>query len=370
MRNLLKTAFTILVSMVCLTALGQSNPVPVSAPFLLIPPDARSSGMGEVGVATSNDAYSNYWNNAKTAFSETPAAVSFTYMPWLRSITPGLNYLGASGYNKLDYNSAISFEVRYLSEQKSIYRDSTGVETGIKNPFDLSVGASYSLQLTDQYSIGIGGKIIHSGVDPNQGTTNVSDANAFGLDLGFYSVRYIKDVKFSWGVMINNLGNKIGYGDGSSFQPTNLRIGAAANILAGDNSSFTIGLDLNKLLVPTPPIIDSAGNIIKGKSNNVSALKGVLGSFTDAPNGFSEEMQEIKLGIGIEYEYMHQFFLRAGGVYQSPNKGEQRYLTAGLGFNYDHISVDGSYILPIQSLNPYQNTFHLTLTFYIESKNN
>ena len=348
---------------------AQKNPVQVAVPFLITSPDARSSGMGEIGAATSNDAYSNYWNNAKTAFAETPGAIAFNYLPYLPTVSSGINLLGLSGFNRVGYNSSVGFGVNYLSEQPSVYRDLSGVQTGVKNPFDLSIGASYALKLNDQYSLGFGAKYIHSSVQVVG--TGLNDANAFGADFGFYSENFIDESKFSWGVALTNLGSKISYGsDMTSFQPANLKIGTALNFLSGINSSITVGIDVNKLLVPTPPLLDANGNIIKGQSMNRSVINGLYSSFYDAPGGVSEELKSVNFGAGAEYEYLHEFFVRVGGVYENPNKGERRYLTGGLGFNYKHMNLDVSYLFPVaSSLSPYQNTFHITLTFLIEQNN-
>ncbi|MGF7083023.1 type IX secretion system outer membrane channel protein PorV [Mucilaginibacter sp. UYCu711] len=352
-----------------IAAIAQKNPIPVAVPFLITPPDARSSGMGEIGAATSNDAYSNYWNNAKPAFAETEGAIAFTYSPYLPSVSSGINLLGLSGFGRVGYNSSIGFSANYLTEQKTVYRDDQGIQTGVKNPYDLSLGASYSLKLSEMYSLGVGLKYIHSGVQI--AGNDLSDANAVSGDIALYAEKFIDESKFSWGVAFSNLGNKINYGPYlTSFQPANLRVGAAVNFLSGINSSITIGLDANKLLVPTPPTVDENGNIVKGMSTNRSVFKGIYTSFYDAPGGVSEELQSVVLGAGAEYEYLHEFFIRAGGVYESPKKGEKRYLTAGLGFNYKHMVLDASYLFPIASkLNPYQNTFHISLTFLIEQNN-
>lgn len=345
---------------------SQSNVITTSVPILGITPDARSSGMGEVGVATSADNYSSYWNLGKVTFTDNKGGISGSYSPYLRSLSKGMNFLNLSGYFKTDYNSAASYNARYLNMTEVIYRDENGIETGLIRPADFTVGGGYSLRLSENLGIGLGAKYIHSSVASidTENQPELKSAHAFSVDVGAYYEKYIVDTKLAFGLAINNVGSKIKYSDTEpSFQPMNLKLGVAANFLAGVNGSLTVALDITKPLTPTPPMINENGEIIEGQSMNKSVMKSIITSFHDAPNGFSGTMQALTYGMGLEYDYANQFFLRGGFVYENRNKGAKRYGTLGAGFKYHNFGIDAAYLLPIDQNSFYKNSMKFTLSF-------
>lgn len=355
--------------MISLLCNAQSNIIPVSVPFLNLVPDARSAGMGEIGVATPADAYSAYWNPGKTTFTDSEGAISASYSPYLRALNKGMDFLNLSGYIKPQYNKAIGYYARYLSMVETIYRNDQGIEKGLKRPFDLTIGGTYSIRISEGLGIGAGVKYIHSSVTTigESEQLEISSANALSFDLGIYYEKYIQDTKLAYGLSLNNIGTKIKYANTiPGFQPMNLKIGGSANFLAGVNGSLTIGADITKPLTPTPPQIDENGNITKGSSMEKSVVKAIFSSFTDAPGGITETIQGLTYGIGAEYDYMQQFFFRCGLVYEHKNKGEKRYGTLGAGFKYHNFQLDGAYYLPFDSFSPFKNSMKLTLSFNIE----
>lgn len=353
-------------SMICM---AQQNVIPVSVPFLGITPDARAAGMGEIGVATPSDAYSSFWNPGKSTFSDNEGAISASYSPYLRAIAPGMDLLNISGFMKTNYNTSAGYYLKYMSMGETVYRDESGIEHGLKRPFDFTIGGSYSIRLSEGLGIGAGLKYVHSSVNTigDDNIMEIKSAQAVSVDLGVYYERYIQDTKLSYGLTLNNIGTKINYSNtNASFQPMSLKIGAAANFLAGLNGSLTIGLDVSKPLTPTPPKLDDDGNVIAGKKMDKNVFNSMISSFYDAPNGVSETIQGLSYGVGGEYDYMQQFFFRAGFVYEHKNKGERRYGTIGLGFKYHNFGIDGAYFLPIDDKSPYKNSTKITLSFTLE----
>lgn len=361
-----KTLLITLLGLISVYCFGQSNINSTSIPLLGITPDARASGMGEVGVATSADNFSSYWNVGKVAFTDNKGGISGSYSPYLRSLSKGMNFLNISGYFKTDYNSSAGYYAKYLNMTEVIYRDENGIETGLIRPSDFTVGGSYSLRLSENLGVGLGAKYIHSRVASvdTENEPELKSAHAFSVDLGAYYEKYIIDTKLAFGLTINNVGSKIKYAETNpSFQPMNLKLGVAGNFLVGVNGSLTVAIDVTKPLTPTPPTLDENGEIIKGQSMDKSVMKSIVSSFYDAPNGFSEVMQALTYGMGLEYDYANQFFIRGGFVYENRNKGARRYGTLGAGFKYHNFGIDAAYLLPIDQNSFYKNSMKFTLSF-------
>lgn len=349
---------------------SNSTAIPTAVPFLLISPDSRSGGLGEAGVALSPDANSNYWNPSKLAFLDGGDAISASYSPWLRSLVPdvSLSYLGFA--HKLDDRNALGVSLRYFNLGTITGTDAAQNFQGNYTPNEFSIDGSFARKFGNDFSLGLSLRYIHSSL-ANGLTTSAGQAkagNAVAADISLFYKNSIqefgKDALFSFGTNISNIGTKISYSDNGTkyFLPTNLKLGIANTLNLDEANQLTFALDFNKLLVPTPPIRDSQGNIIKGKDDNVSVAAGIFGSFSDAPGGFSEEMQEITISPGLEYWYNKMFALRAGYFYENANKGGLHYLTLGTGFKYDVFAFDFSYIAASQQNSPLANTLRFTLS--------
>jgi hypothetical protein len=345
--------------------------IPTAVPFLNITPDSRSGAMGEAGVAITPDVNANFWNPAKLAYLTNDDDVSLSYSPWLRQLVPDISLSYLSYAHKLDDRNTIGASLRYFNYGTIQFTDNNQNSLGTYNPNEFQINGSFARKFGEEFSLALTAGFIHSNLS-NQffatGTGAQARAgNAVAAGVSFFYTKpteqFGADAIFSFGTNISNIGSKISYSDNGPkyFLPANLKIGAANTINLDDYNQITITLDLNKLLVPTPPILDANGNIIKGKSDDVSVPSGIFGSFTDAPNGFSEEIQEITLSPGIEYWYNQLFALRAGYFYQNANQGGEHYLTLGVGFKYSDFNFDFSYLAASQQNSPLANTLRFTL---------
>lgn len=348
---------------------SNSTQIPTAVPFLLITPDSRSGGMGEAGVALSPDANANYWNPSKLAFLEGNNEISTSYSPWLRNLVPDVSLSYVSFAHKLDDRNTFGASLRYFNLGSIELTDATQQSLGTYTPNEFSVDGSFARKFGNNFSLGLSLRYIHSSLANGSFLSGqqIKAGNAVAADISLFYKKPIqefgKDATFAFGTDISNIGSKISYTDNGTkyFLPTNLKLGIANTINLDDVNQFTFALDFNKLLVPTPPIRDSNGNIIKGKDDNVSVPAGIFGSFTDAPNGFSQEMQQINISPGIEYWYNKAFALRAGYFYENPNNGGLHYFTVGTGFKYDILAFDFSYIAASQQSSPLANTLRFTL---------
>lgn len=347
--------------------------IPTAVPLLMIAPDSRAGAMGDIGVATTPDANSNHWNAAKLAFADKKMSASFTYSPWLRDIVGDIDLAYLSGYYKLNDRSAVGASLTYFSLGNIQFTDNQGQSLGTYSPNEFAIDISYSMKLSENLSAAVTGRYIRSDLTQGQnvGTSTTHAANAVAADLGIY---YQKDIaadnpqQIAFGAQISNLGNKISYSDDdmeSSFLPANLRIGGRYTYNMDQFNKFSFMLDLNKLLVPTPPILDTLGNVVYGKDNNVGILQGAFQSFYDAPDGFSEELKEINVSLGAEYWYNNLLAVRAGYFYENKMKGDRQYLTMGMGLKYNSLGIDISYLVPTASHNnnPLKNTLRVSLSF-------
>lgn len=347
--------------------IAQNQTRPTAVPFLNISPDARATGMGETGLATSANSTSIHWNTAKTAFSDQDGAFSINYSPYMRSLAKGMNFLNISGFYKTNYKSALSFQGRFLNMGEVIYRNDRGIEAAVFNPFDLAVGAGYAIKVGEGYSLGVNAKYIHSNTIARNEIEVIQSktAHAYSVDLAVYNERYLADNRLSWGVTINNIGSKVKYGTGlHSFQPMSLKIGSALNMLAGHNGSITFALDLNKPLVADGPVYDDQENLISGRPLDDNIFTTAAHSFTTG--GLKNSLRAVGFSFGTEYEFLQQFFLRGGVVYENPKKGERRFGTVGAGFSFNHFNVDAAYLLPFSTENAFGKTLNLSLSFNID----
>ena len=350
---------------------SKQNAITTAVPFVNISPDARSGGMGEAGVAISPDANAAYWNPSKLAFIEEPSNVTMSYSPWMRQIFPDVNLGYLSFYKRLSDRNTIAASMRYFNLGSVDSYDNNLYSLGTLSPNEYSFDVSMARKFGEGFSMGLTGRYIHSNL--TQGAVingqQTSASNAIAADVSLYyrtnSRAFSDEGSFAFGVDISNIGTKMAYVNAAPayFLPTNLRVGIAQTIVLDGLNQLTFALDVNKLLVPTPPIRDANGNIIKGTDDNVSVVSGIFRSFTDAPNGFSEQFQEFDFSPGFEYWYNHQLALRMGFFYENANKGDRQYPTFGAGYRVDNISIDMSYIAGREQNTPLANVVRFSLGY-------
>ncbi len=351
------------------------NPVNYGVTSLAIAPDARAGAMGDVGVATEADANAQYWNPSKYPFNIARAGVSASYTPWLRKLVNDINLVNLAGFYRLgDYN-ALSASLRYFSlgeVMTSLSEDAMTI-----NPYEMSVDVAYSRMLSERFSMGVGMRFIYSDITYDY-TAETSPGKAFAADISMYRLGYFmmgqRECSFAWGLNINNIGSKISFGgyDRSDFIPTNLRLGMNMTIPFNEYNRLSIAADANKLLVPTypkqeegedPDVYDAR---VQKDYYDISPISGIFKSFTDAPNGFKEEMQEIQWSLGMEYNYNDRFMVRLGYHHEAENKGNRKYFTAGAGFKMSVFSVDAAYVFSTAAANPLDQTMRFTLGFDLD----
>lgn len=347
------------------------NPVNTSVTSQTIAPDARSAGMGDVGAATDPDVNSQYWNPAKYPFNISRAGVSLNYTPWLRQLVSDIDLAYLAGYYRIGDYSAVSASMRYFSLGEVQSNDGSALTI---NPYEMSFDVAYSLMLSEHFSLGAAVRWIYSDLTYNF-TDDTSPGSAFAADLSCYYQNYInigqRECQLGLGMNISNIGSKITFGgdNRSEFIPTNLRLGASLMIPIDEFNKFTIAADANKLLVPTYPKrrADESevdyDNRLQKDYYDVSSISGIFKSFGDAPNGFSEEMQEIQWSVGAEYTYNDKFSLRVGYHNESENKGNRKYFTFGAGFKMSVFSLDAGYVVATAKSNPLDQTLRFSLSF-------
>lgn len=355
--------------------LGHSsqNFISTGMPILLIAPDAISSGMGDVGVASTPDAYSAHWNNAKFAFVKNTMGVSTTFTPWLRNLKVGdMNLLYLGGYRRINSQSTVAASLTYFSLGDIDMTDIEGMKIMDLHPNEYAFDITYALKITDHMSLGATGRFLRSDLTNGQtindgsGNTETHAANSLAADLGLYYQRPVsKNEEIALGAFISNLGAKLRYSEDNNnqeFLPANLRLGGRYTNQIDDYNKVSVMVDINKLLVPTPRFrTDSTQSL--SMYNNIGVVAGALQSFADAPNGFSEELQELQLSMGAEYWYAETFAVRAGYFFEHANKGGRQYATVGFGLRYNIFSFDFAYLVPTAKLstNPLSNTIRITL---------
>lgn len=362
-----------------LTSQAQNNNRVFSTlvPFLTISPDSRAAAMGDAGVASSPDANSVYWNTAKLVFVDKNLGTTVSYVPWLRDLVDDMGLLNAGMFKRIDKNSAFGLSMTYFNQGEIQFTTATGQPNGTFQSRDMNITAGYSRKIGRDFSTGINIKYINSNLIGNQVVNNIASkpANNVAGDLSFFYTNEKPSAKnkdrgtrYSAGAVISNIGGKMNYGRGAFYIPTNLKIGGAVNLKVDAHNQFNFLLDANKLLVPTPPLRVN-GVIVKGKDpETTGVISGIFGSFSDAPDGFKEEIREVSLSTGVEYLY-NDFFAIRGGYFMSSNlKGGQKYVTTGLGFKISNYNLDLAYLIPTSQGSPLANTWRISLTFDLDTK--
>ena len=352
--------------------LNNFNPVDHAVISQTIAPDARAAGMGDVGAATDPDVNSQFWNPAKYPFCISRSGIALNYTPWLRQLVNDIDLAYVAGYYRIGDYSAVSGSLRYFSLGE-VYTSEDENAMTVK-PYEMSLDVAYSLMLSEKFSLAAAIRWIYSDLRYNY-EEDSKPASAFAADLAMYYQNYInigsRECQLGLGVNISNIGSKISYygDDRSQFLPANLRVGASLLIPVDEYNRFAISADANKLLVPTVPVqmegessADYQARIIEEYSN-VSAISGIFKSFSDAPGGFKEELQEIQWSVGAEYIYHDQFSFRAGYHHESENKGNRKYFTLGAGFRMNVFSLDVGYVIATAKSNPLDQTLRFSLAF-------
>lgn len=353
---------------------GIQRPITTSVSFLTINPDARTGGMGDLGVATEADAASMQWNVGKLAFAKDDMGFNLSYTPWLRNLVPDINLAYLGFYKKLAKDRvAIGASLKYFSLGDINFTDQSGGAIGTYTPNEFSIDVGTSIKLSNYWSGGIAFRFIYSNLTLGQ-ISQQGGGSSVGLagsgDFGFYYQNadkklFKKDVIWRFGFAFSNIGSKIKYADvrpEGNFIPTNLRIGASGTINIDEHNSLGLSVELFKYLIPSSNrFLDSLGNIVPGK--NVSPIAAIFTSFADAPRGFYGEILEINVMTGVEYWYKNIFRVSTGFHYEPEVSGNRQYLTVGAGVRYKIFGLDFSYLIPVRARNPLENTLRFSLLF-------
>lgn len=355
------------------------NPVNYAVISQTIAPDARGGGLGDVGAATDPDVNSQYWNPAKYPFNISRAGVSLNFTPWLRSLVNDMNLAYLSGYYRIGDYSAVSASLRYFN-MGEVYTENPDAISNANsnamtiNPYEMSLDVAYSLMLSEKFSLAAAIRWIYSDMRFDY-KEDSSPASAFAADIAAYYQNYVvigqRECQLGVGLNISNIGSKITFSgeEYSEFLPANLRLGASLMIPIDEYNRITLAADANKFLVPTVPQQEEGEDAAEYKDrvlreyNDVSAISGIFKSFSDAPGGFKEEMEEINYGLGAEYVYNDKFALRAGYHHESQSKGNRKYFTVGAGFKMNVFSLDAAYVVATAKSNPLDQTLRFTLSF-------
>lgn len=356
---------------------AQNRVITTGVPFLNIAPDARSAALGDQGVATSADAFSNHWNPAKFAFAPNEVGVAISYTPYLSKLVNDIFLADLTYYRAIDDRSAWAVGLRYFSLGEIITGNTADEILNnplILRPNEFVLDASYALKLNDKFSMAVQASFLTSDLKLPTGNNESVAASTVSVGIsGFYESYEVPYSNFSgiWraGFNISNIGPKLKYEDEgeSDFLPTNLKFGGGFDFIFDSYNKLNVSLEFNKLLVPSPsePVTDKDGNITGYKQpSEVGVLSGIFKSFGDAPDGFSEELKEFTWALGAEFMYDESFALRAGYFNENELKGARKFITLGAGFKYNTIDIDLSYLISATKVvNPLENTLRFSLTF-------
>ena len=379
--NIMKKLILIFIGVVTTNAIAQDRTITTGVPFLQIAADARAAGMGDIGVATSPDTYSQQWNPAKYAFATDKQGFSVSYTPYLTDIVNDISLGQVTYYNRFNDRSAFAGSIRYFGLGEIELRENANDVPRLVSPNEFAIDGSYSLHLSDYFSMAVGGRFIHSNLKVASDNGDASPASTFAVDIaGYYQSEEIaySDFNGRWrgGFNIQNLGPKISYDNdefNNNFLPANLKIGGGFDFILDEYNKIGVNLEFNKLLVPTPQYenSDTAAETAQKTEDyrKIGWASGIFKSFGDAPGGFSEELKEVSYALGAEYEYQDSFSLRSGYFHESDEKGSRKFFSLGAGFKYNVVKVDVSYLFSASKVkNPLENTLRFSLTFNFGDK--
>jgi hypothetical protein len=383
-----KIALLFICFFVLFLANAQDRVITTGVPFLLVSADARAAGMADVGVSSSADAFSQQWNPAKYAFAIDKQGFSVSYTPYLTDLVNDISLGQLTYYNKLNERSAFAASLRYFGLGNIELRETGNPDEvpRIVSPNEFAFDGSYSLKLSERFSMAVAGRYIHSSLKVASDNGDATPARSFAVDIaGFYQSEEIAFNEFNgrWrgGFNIQNLGPKISYDNdefSTNFLPANLKIGTGFDFIFDEYNKVALNLEFNKLLVPTPqnPDLNGDGEVTTEERaqnfedyRSIGWVSGVFKSFGDAPNGFSEELKEFTYAAGAEYLYQDSFAMRMGYFHESPQKGARQFFSLGAGFKYNIVKVDVSYLFSASKVkNPLENTLRFSLTFNFGDK--
>ena len=380
----------IAILMLCLGAIqvskAQERVITTGVPFLLVAGDARAAGLGDQGVATSADAFSQQWNPAKYAFSIEKQGFSMSYTPYLTALVNDISLGQVTYFNRINERSAFAGSIRYFSLGEIELRQNIDDVANVVKPNEFSLDGSYSLKLSDKFSMAVAGRFISSNLKIQDATNDTRAANSFAFDVaGFFQSEQVAytdfDGRYRIGFNFQNLGPKISYDStvsndtNANFLPAQMKFGGGFDFIFDDFNKVTTSVEFNKLLVPTPQVDDNSDltdQEIKDANEaykNIGWVSGIFQSFGDAPGGFSEELKEITYSAAAEYLYQDSFAIRLGYFHESPMKGARQYFTLGAGFKYNVVKIDVSYLFSTSKVpNPLENTLRFSLTFNFGEK--
>ncbi len=352
----------------------QSRVITTAVPFLLVTPDARAAGMGDIGVASATDVYAQQWNPAKYAFAPSKIGFGVSYTPYLSSLVNDIALLNGSFYNRINERSAWGASIKYFSLGDIELRDNANDIGLTVRPNEFAIDISYALRLSDHFSMAVAGRYLSSDLKIQSENIDANAAGTFAVDIaGYYQSPEIMynsfDARWRFGFNIQNVGPKIKYDEAGreEFIPTNLKLGAGFDFLFDEANRLSLLTEINKLLVPTPKDFDGDGDIDSDDQNQyqeISFLSGIFKSFGDAPDGFSEELKEVTWALGAEYVFQDAFAFRTGYFNESEEKGARKFFTLGAGFKFKATTIDISYLFSASKVrNPLENTLRFSLSF-------
>ncbi len=360
--------------------LEELRTITTAVPIIAVSPDARAGGMGDVGAASEPDINGVYWNVAKLSFMEQDQALSMSYTPWMNELVSDINLAHVNYGFRIDDRQGMAIAMRYFSLGEIVFKDENNNNQGTGRPYEFTLNTGYSIKLSEQFSAGIGLRFIFSDLTNGLQAVGVetTPGNTVAGDLGLYyeskedRLRSGQVQSYALGLAISNLGGKVQYANSQTtadFLPANIRLGGAYKLQFDQYNRMEVIAEANKLLVPTPPERDAQGNIIAGKDDNVSSFAGAIQSFSDAPGGVSEELEEVILNTGLEYWYDDRFAFRAGYQYEDPQKGGREYITIGAGIRYNVFGLDFAYLFSASPIrrSPLENTLRFTLFFNFQN---
>lgn len=365
--------FLVLISTNWLMGQNNERVITTGVPFLLITPDARAAGMGDLGVATTPDAYSQQWNPAKYPFNDIEKGIGVSYTPYLSKLVNDIFLGNLTYYRKIGERGAWGGSLKYFSLgdiQFNEVNSGTIINQGVERPNELTLDLSYSLKLSDQFAMAVAGRYIRSDLKITS-DLDAASANTLGVDLAAYYQSDVRKVgnnsmQFRSGVNISNIGPRLVYdiGGQKNFLPTNLKLGTSADWIFDRNSSISLNVEFNKLLVPSPVATTNDAGVLVYAQPDVNFLQGVFDSFNDAQDGFPEELKEITWATGLEYQFQNVLALRTGYFNESKEKGARRFVTFGAGLLINQMQVDISYLFSTSSVrSPLENTLRFSLSF-------
>ena len=388
----------IAILMLCLGATqmskAQERVITTGVPFLLVAADARAAGLGDQGVATSADAFSQQWNPAKYAFSIEKQGFTSSYTPYLTAIVNDISLGQVNYFNRINERSAFAGSIRYFSLGEIELRQAIDDVANVVKPNEFTLDVSYALKLSDKFSMAVAGRFISSSLKIQDAFNDTRAAKSFAFDVaGFFQSEQTSfsefDGRYRIGFNFQNLGPKISYDSSvdnnlnANFMPAQMKLGGSFDFIFDDYNKVTASVEFNKLLVPTPQVdsnnlydYNNDGNVdsedftdAKNDYKNIGWVSGIFKSFGDAPGGFSEELKEITYSAAAEYLYQDSFAMRLGYFHESPVKGARKYFTLGAGFKYNVVKIDVSYLFSASKVqNPLENTLRFSLTFNFGEK--